>query len=218
MTLVSVSGGNAPRTAASRCSSTPDANGLTINHRRARSPRRVAADAVDEDRGEAIGEVVGVATGLEPGVGPVRCRQDEQGRGADVQIRPQVARLDAVAEQRAPALLVAAPLADDLLAVLALEVAPLAGEDGRDVELFRHDAQVPAQREPNALAGRRVVGDRVERVVERRSAGAHGRVEQLLLRADERVQRALLHAELLRERVHRRAVEATLGEEPRRCA
>ena len=99
--------------------------------------------------------------------------------------------------------------------MLALEVAPLAREHGRDVELLRDDAQVPAQRQPHALDGRRVVGHGVERGVERARALAHRLVEQLLLRAGQRVERALLDAERLRERVHRRAVEPALREEPR---
>ena len=42
----------------------------------------VAAHAVDEDRGERVGERVGVAARRQPGVGPVRGREDEQRRRA----------------------------------------------------------------------------------------------------------------------------------------
>ncbi len=167
---------------------------------------------------EAICEVVRVAPGLEPGVRPVRRREQEQRRRAGVEVGAQTARLDTLAEERAPALLVPAPLGDDLVAVLALEVAPLAREDGRDVELLGDDAKMTAQREPHAVGGRRVLRHRVERRVERIRSLAHRLEQELLLRAGQRVERALLHAERLRERIHRRPVEPALREQPCRLA
>ena len=75
-----------------------------------------------------------------------------------------------------------------------------------------------AQREANPVDRRRILRDGVERCVERTRAFAHGLEQELLLRADQRVERPLLHAERLRERVHRRSVEAALREEPCRLA
>jgi hypothetical protein len=69
------------------------------------------------------------------------------------------------AEERTEALLVAAPLGEELLAPLALEVAPLADEHRRDVELLRDDAQVRAQREPDLLGARQRVVDPSSAVV-----------------------------------------------------
>ena len=105
-----------------------------------------------------------------------------------------------------------------LVAVLALEVAPLAGEDGRDVELLRDDAEMAAQREPDALDCRRILRHRVECGVKRARPFPHRLVEELLLRSDQRVERSLLDAERLCERIHRRPVEAALGEQPRGLA
>ena len=118
-------------------------------------------------------------------------------------------------EERPEALFVAPAFGDDLVAPVALEVAPLAREHGRDVDLLGDDPEVPAEREPDPLGRRHVVGNLVERGVERVRALPHRVVEQLLLRAGERVERSLLHAELLREVAHRRPVEAPLGEKPR---
>ena len=59
-----------------------------------------------------------------------------------VEIGAQLAELAALAEERPEALLVAPPLGEDLLAPLALEVAPLAREDRRDVELLGDDAEM----------------------------------------------------------------------------
>src|SRR5438132_180603 len=78
--------------------------------------RRVAADAVDEQGMEPIGELVGVLALPEPRVGPVRGREHEQGRGGVVEIRSKLAELAALAEERAEALLVPPPLGEELLA------------------------------------------------------------------------------------------------------
>ena len=80
--------------------------------------------------------------GAEPGVGPVHGREREQRGGAVVEVGAELAALAALAEERAEALLVAAALGDEGVAALALEVAPLADEDGRDVELLGDDAEV----------------------------------------------------------------------------
>ena len=114
----------------------------------------------------------------------------------------------------APALLVPPPLGDDLVAVLALEVAPLPREDGRNVELLGDDPKVSAQRDQNTLDGRAVLGNRVQGGVKRARALTHRLVQELLLGPGERVERALLDAERLRERIHRRPVEPSLREEP----
>ena len=183
-----------------------------------RDPGRVPADPVDEDRQEAIGQVIRVAPGLEPGVRPVRRGEKEQRRRTGIEVGAKIARLDALAEERAPALLVTPPLGDDLVAVLALEVAPLAREHGRDVELLGDDTKMTAQRVPHAVGSRRILGHRVERRVERIRSLAHRLEQELLLRAGQRVERALLHAERLRERIHRRPVEPALREQPCRLA
>ena len=168
---------------------------------------------------EAIGELVGVATRLEPGVRPVRRREDEQRRRARVEVGAEVARLDALAEERAPALLVAPALGDDLVAMLALEVTPLPGEHRRDVELLGDDAEMTAQRRSHAFDWPRASSGTASRAAwKARAPSRIVCVEELLLRADQRVERPLLNAERLGERVHRRAVETALGEEPRGLA
>ena len=109
--------------------------------RAARNYAGVAAHPVEQQRREAVGELVRVGVGPQPGVGPVDGRErDERGR-AVVEIGAQLASLAPFAEERAEALLVAAALGDEAVAALALEVAPLADEDGRDVELLRDDAR-----------------------------------------------------------------------------
>src|SRR5207253_8402475 len=131
----------------------------------------------------------------QPRVRPVRGREREERRGAVVQVGTQPAEPAALAEERAEALLVAAALAHDLVAALALEVAPLADENGRDVELLGHHAEVPAQREPDLLDRPGALGNRVERGVESGRALPHRLVEEVLLRLDVVVERALLHTE-----------------------
>ena len=113
----------------------------------------------------------------------------------------------------AEALLVAAALGDEELAALAFEIAPLADEDGRDVELLRDDAEVTAQRRANPLDDRPFVRHLVERRVERLGAFAGDVPEQVRLRLDVRVERALLHAERPGQVADGRAVVALLGEE-----
>src|SRR5207253_1796735 len=138
----------------------------------------------------------------------------EQRRGGVVEIGPQLAELAPLSEESAEPLLVAPALAHDLLAALALEIAPLADEDRRDVELLGDDAEMAPQRQTDLLGGRRVLGQGVERAVERRRTLSHRLVEQVLLRVDVVVERALLHAERLGEIADRGAVVALLGEEP----
>src|SRR5207247_8967945 len=102
----------------------------------------------------------------------------------------------------------------DPLARLAPRVAPVSYDHRRHVELLGDDPQVGAQREPDLLRRRQPLGDRVERTVEGRGAVPHGLVEEVLLRVDVRVERALLDAHRPREVADRGAVVALLGEEP----
>ena len=71
-----------------------------------------------------------------------------------------------------------------------------------------------AQRGADPLDDRPFVGHRVERGVERLGALARDLPEQVGLRLDVRVERALLHAERLGEVADRGAVVALLREEP----
>ena len=80
--------------------------------------------------------------------------------------------------------------------------------------MLGHDPQVGSEREPDLLRRRQLFGDRVERTVEGRGAVAHRLVEEVLLRLDVGVERALLDAHRLREVADRGAVVALLGEEP----
>src|SRR5919108_783652 len=109
--------------------------------------RRVPAESVEQEREEAVGEPVGVGARVQPRVGPVRRREKEERGGGFVEVGSQLAELAALTEKLADALLVAAPLGDDLVAPLALEVLPLLHEHGRDVELLGDDAKVGAERE-----------------------------------------------------------------------
>jgi hypothetical protein len=84
--------------------------------------------------------------------------------------------------------------------------------------LLRDDAEVRAQREPDPLARRQVVGDGVEGRVEGAGALAHRLVEEVLLRVDVRVERALLDSERFRKVSDRGPVVAALGEEASREA
>jgi hypothetical protein len=72
---------------------------------------------------------------------------------------------------------------------------------------------VGAEGEADALRRRQVLVDRVEGGVERVGPFAHGRVEQVLLRRDVRVERALLHAHRLGQVADGRPVVAPLREE-----
>ena len=154
----------------------------------------------------------------QPGVRPVRGRECEQRRRCVVEIRAQLPELASLTEERAEPLLVAPAFREELLAPLALEVAPLADEDRRDVELLRDDAQVRAQGEPDLLGRRQFVGNLVERGVEGGSPVPGHLPEQVGLAIDVGVERALLDAHRLREVADRRAVVALLGEEPGRLA
>src|SRR5207302_5827267 len=154
-----------------------------------------------------------LGAGAQPGVGPVRRRQREQRGRCVVEIRPQVAELAALAEERAESLLVTATLRDELLAPLAVEVAPLSHEDGRDIELLGNDAKMGTQRGLDPIHDRSLVRNRVERRVERGRAFARDLPEQVGLRLDVCVERALLDSEGLREITDRGAVIALLREE-----
>src|SRR5215210_3164771 len=203
-----------------RSSLTELACGLTTSRTPAICSRlyggRVAAHTVDEDREEAICELVGVRALREPGVGPVRRRENEQDGGMVVEIRPQSALLATLAEERAKALLVAPALGKELLGSIALEVAPLADEDRRDIELLRDDPQVRPERALDPLGGSEIFRHRVECGMERLCPLLHRLVEQILLRVDVGVERTLLDPEGFGEVADRRAVVAALGEEPRR--
>jgi hypothetical protein len=135
-----------------------------------------------------------------------------------VKVGAQLAPFAPLAEKSPEALLVPPPLGEELLGTLAVEVAPFADEDGGDVELLRDDAQVRAERKPDAGEDGKVVGDVVEGGMEGLRALAHRFVEEVLLGIDVRVERALLDAERLREVADRGAVVAALGEEARGLA
>jgi hypothetical protein len=75
-----------------------------------------------------------------------------------------------------------------------------------------------AQSEADLLGRRKLVRNRVEPRVERASAFGHRLVEQVLLRADVGVERALLDAHRVGEVAYRGAVVALLREEARRLA
>jgi hypothetical protein len=175
---------------------------------------RVAAHPVEQEVREPVGELVRARVGAQPGVGPVRRRERDERGCAVVEIRAQLAPLAAFAKERAEALLVAAALGDEEVATLALEISPLADEDGGDVELLRDDAEMAAERRADPLDDRPVVGNLVEGRVKRLGALARDVPEEVGLRLDVRVERALLDAERLGEIADGRAVVALLGEEP----
>src|SRR5215211_64290 len=177
------------------------------------SRRRVAAHAVEEEREEAVGERVGICVGRQPRVRPVRRRQHEQGRRAVVQIRAESAGVPALAEQPAYPLFVAAALRQELERALALEVAPLAGEYGRDVQLLGHHPQVGAEREPDPLGHRCALRNGVQRGVERLRAFPCRLVQEILLGVDVRVERALLDPHRLGQVADRGAVVALFREQ-----
>src|SRR5262245_57025071 len=177
-------------------------------------PRGIAAHAVDQEREEAVGEHTGVAPGLEPGVGPVGGREEEECGSCLVEIGAQLAEIAALAEELADPFLVPPALGDELFPAGTFEVPPLLDEDGGDVELLGHDPEVTAQSKPDLLHRRCVVRNCVEGGVERGSALRERLVEEVLLRGDVRVERALLDAEGLGDVPDRRAVVALLREEP----
>src|SRR5262249_53659813 len=63
------------------------------------SGSRVTPHPVDEQRVEAVCERVGVATGLEPRVGPVRRAQEEERRRGFVKVGPELRELAPFAEE-----------------------------------------------------------------------------------------------------------------------
>src|SRR4029078_4492347 len=83
-------------------------------------PGGVAAHTVEQERREAVGELVRFAAGTQPGIRPVRGREREQRRGRVVEIRAQLAELAALAEERAESPLIAAALRDAPLAPRSL--------------------------------------------------------------------------------------------------
>ena len=177
-------------------------------------PGGVPAHAVDEECGEPVGELICLRTGSQPRIRPVR-RGEREERGCRViEIGTQLAELAAFSEERAEPLLVAAALGDEAIAPLAFEVAPLAREDGGDIELLGDDAQVRTERCADPLDDRAVVGDGVERAVERLRPFARDLPEEVRLRLDVGVERPLLDAERVGEVADRGAVVALLGEEP----
>src|SRR5205823_2441660 len=120
-------------TAASFACVTRDANGLTTRTPvGTRSATRVAAHAVEQKRGETVGERVGVGVRAQPGIGPVRRREREQRGRSVIEIGAQLTELASLPKQRAEALFVPAALGDELLAVLAFEIAPLPHEHRGD--------------------------------------------------------------------------------------
>src|SRR5262249_82151 len=196
---------------------TREANGFAIS-RTSATRRRVAAHSVDEQLEEAVRELVGVAAGLQPRVRPVGGREEGERGGVHVEVGPELALLDAVPEEPTDALLVAPAFRDELLAALTPQIAPFANEDRGDVELLGDDTQVRAQGGADPLDRAQRLGYLVERSVERLGALARDLLQQVGLRSDVRVQRALLHAHRRREVLHRRAVVPLLCEEPGRLA
>src|SRR5262249_306166 len=104
------------------------------------------------------------------------------------------------------------------LAAVAFEITPLANEDGRDIELLGDDAEVRTEGEPDLLGRRHRLVDPVERRVEGGCTVARDVPQQVGLRVDVRVERALLDAHRLGQIADRRPVVALLGEEPGRLA
>src|SRR5207248_1651393 len=116
----------------------------------ARLRGRVPAHSVEQRRVEPVRELVCVRARSEPGVGPVGGAQEEERRRRHVEVGPELAPLDTFAEELADPLLVPPPLGHEPLLPLALEVAPLADEHRRDVELARDDREVRPQGEADA--------------------------------------------------------------------
>src|SRR5581483_8354984 len=104
-------------------------------------------DAVREQPPEAVGELLHAHLVPEPRVGPVRRREEEEGRLLRVEVGARLAGRDRLLEEGADAPLVAAPLAGEALARGPAQVAPLAQPDRGDVELRLHDLEVGAERE-----------------------------------------------------------------------
>src|SRR5579872_2912003 len=177
-------------------------------------PRGVAAHAVEQQRGEAVGELVRLRAGADPGGRPVRGGEHEERGRAVVEVGAELAVLAALAEEGPDPLLIAAALGDERIPPLALEVAPLAHEDGRHVVLRGDHAQMGAEHRLDPVEHGAFLGDRVERGVERLRPFPGDLPEQVGLAVDMGVERALLQAEGLGEVADRGAVVALLGEEP----
>ena len=135
-------------------------------------------------------------------------------RGRDVEVGAQLAALDALAEEIAHPLLVASALGDELLAALALEIAPFAHEDGRDVELRRRRRRGARAARGGCARTRAASAGTPSRPAWKASAPSRATSQsRSSFESMWRVQRALLHAERLGEVGERRAVVAPLGEE-----
>ena len=126
---------------------------------------RVAAHPVQQQRREAVHDVVGLRARAQPGVGPVHSRERKPGGSRVVEIGAKLAPLTAFAEECAKPLLVAAAFGHEGLAAALPRGTPLAREDRRDVELLGDHSEMPAQRGADPLDDRPLVGHRVERQV-----------------------------------------------------
>src|SRR5262249_47582350 len=103
-------------------------------------------------------------------------------------------------------------------APVTVEIAPLAHPHRRHVELVGDDPEVRPEREPDLLGRGQLIRDRVERTVEGDGTLAQCLVEQVLLRVDVGVDRALLYTHRLGQVADRGAVVPLLGEQPRGLA
>src|SRR5919197_4280460 len=102
--------------------------GLTFPLNVLSAGRRVAAHPVDQDSVEAVGERIRIGPRLQPRIGPVGRRQEEESSRVLVEVGTKFALLATLAEELSDALLVAPSLGDDLLAAPAFEVLPLLDE------------------------------------------------------------------------------------------
>ena len=157
--------------------------------------------------------------GPEPGIRPVDGRQNEQRSGRVVEIGAQLAEISSLAEQRrGSALRTAAarrrsPRGARPRGSATPERRPSRRRAGRRRPAGASAA--PTGSSPSAAASRR---DRIEAGVKGARAFGHRLVEQVLLRADVRVERALLDPHRLGEIADRGAVVALLREQPCRLA
>src|SRR5262245_1867135 len=158
----------------------------------------VATHAVEQHREEPVGKRIRIGVGTQPCVRPIRGGEGKQRRRRIVEVRAELAELPPLPKDRLKAFFVAAALGDERLTPLPLEVAPLADEHRRDVELLRDDTQVRAERGLDLLCRAQLLGDAVERLVEGDRTVARDFPEQVRLRLDVGVQRPLLDAHGLR--------------------
>ena len=121
-----------------------------------------------------------------------------------------------LAQEVAPAFLVASALGAERRPLGPVEIPPLADEDGRHADLLRDDAEVRAQREANPLEGPASSGTPSSPAWKEAAPSRVISDEELLLRLGERVERPLLDPHRLCEIGHRGAVVAVLREESRR--